>query len=74
MDIKHRFTGNIIISTEGDSLRGANLSDANLIGADLSGADLIGANHTKSAIDGPFTDRQRARYAKRRAKRTVQDG
>ena len=44
MDIKNRFTGNIIFSINADTLSGANLSRADLSGADLSGADLSGAN------------------------------
>ena len=49
MDIKNRFTGNIIFSINADTLsganlRGANLSDANLSDANLRGANLRGAN------------------------------
>ena len=38
MNIKNRWTGNIIMTTDGADLRGANLYGANLCGADLRGA------------------------------------
>jgi hypothetical protein len=44
IEIKNRFTGEVIKSIELDSLSGANLSGANLRGADLSSADLSYAN------------------------------
>jgi len=56
IEIKHRFTGNIVISGEYESimrcleqnrdadLAGADLWDADLAGADLRGADLAGAD------------------------------
>ena len=52
-EIKSRWIGDVLFSTEADSLRlaveaavksGANLSRANLSEADLRGADLRGAN------------------------------
>jgi uncharacterized protein YjbI with pentapeptide repeats len=42
-EIKHRYTGDVINSGEGD-LRGADLRGAYLRGADLGGADLRGAD------------------------------
>ncbi len=44
VEIKNRFTGEIIKKVDRADLRGADLSGANLSGADLSGADLSGAN------------------------------
>jgi hypothetical protein len=51
IEIKHRFTGNIVISGEYESImrcleqnRGADLWDADLAGADLWDADLAGAD------------------------------
>ena len=44
MDIKDKFTGEIIISINADVLSGADLSNADLIDADLRGADLRGAD------------------------------
>jgi len=44
IEIKHRYTGNIIRTVDAETLSGADLSDANLRGADLSDAYLIGAN------------------------------
>ena len=44
MDILHRFTGVVVFSIEGNSLRGADLRGANLWGANLQGADLREAN------------------------------
>ena len=43
MDIKNRFTGKIIISTEGESLSDADFSDADLSDANLRGANLSDA-------------------------------
>lgn len=44
MDIKDKYTGAVLKSVSGDTLRGANLSEADLRGANLSRADLSGAN------------------------------
>ena len=44
VEIKSRFTGNVIFTYEGANLIGANLRDANLIGANLIDANLEGAN------------------------------
>ena len=43
IEIKHKITGDVILSFEGDSLRWANLRWANLSDANLSGANLSGA-------------------------------
>jgi hypothetical protein len=48
IDIKHRLTGAVLYTHDGDSLRGADmrgvdLREANLRGADLGGANLTGA-------------------------------
>ena len=40
MKIKHKITGEVLLTIEGDTLQGANLQEANLQGADLQGADL----------------------------------
>ena len=44
MDIKHKYTNDILHTIDADTLIGANLFRANLGGANLRGADLIGAN------------------------------
>ena len=44
MQITNRYTGAVILTSEADTLIGANLIGANLRDADLSGADLSGAN------------------------------
>ena len=44
MEIKHKITGEVLLTIEGDSLQGAYLRYANLRGADLQGADLQRAN------------------------------
>ena len=49
MEIKHKITGEVLLTIEGANLQGAdlqgaNLRWANLQGADLKGADLQGAN------------------------------
>ena len=44
MEIKHKITGEVLLTIEGDSLQGANLRGADLRGADLRGADLRGAD------------------------------
>ena len=43
MKIKHKITGEVLLTIKGDTLRGANLQGANLQGADMQGADLRGA-------------------------------
>lgn len=43
IEIKRRFTGEVLRRIEADTLSGAYLSGADLRGADLSGADLRGA-------------------------------
>ena len=40
MEIKHKITGEVLLTIEGDSLQGAYLRYANLRGANLRGADL----------------------------------
>ena len=52
MDIKNRFTGNIIFSTAADTLSGADLSGASLRDADLRGANLINANLSDANLRG----------------------
>lgn len=49
MDIKNRFTGEVIFSVDSD-LRGADLRNANLNGANLSGARLWGCRGNNSEI------------------------
>jgi uncharacterized protein YjbI with pentapeptide repeats len=44
IEIKNRYTGNVMLSLDIDSLRRANLRGADLYGANLRGADLYGAN------------------------------
>ena len=44
MKILHRYTREVILEVEGDSLVGANLHGANLRGANLCGANLFGVN------------------------------
>ena len=44
MEIKHKITGEVLLTIEGDSLKGADLQYANLQGANLQGANLQGAN------------------------------
>jgi hypothetical protein len=46
MEIKHRYTGDVLHTV------GADLSGANLIGADLSGANLSGANLSGANLSG----------------------
>lgn len=55
MQIKHRFTEEVILEIEtlsGAYLSGANLSRANLSGADLYGANLSGANLSRANLSG----------------------
>ena len=44
MEIKHKLTNEVLLTTGGDSLQGANLREAYLRGANLQGANLQGAN------------------------------
>ena len=44
MEIKHKITGEVLLTIEGDSLQGADLQRANLQRADLQRADLRGAD------------------------------
>ena len=44
MEIKHKITSEVLLTIEGDSLKGANLQGANLKWANLQGANLQGAN------------------------------
>ena len=44
IQIRNRFTNEVMISVDADNLRGANLSDADLSGANLSDADLSDAD------------------------------
>ena len=50
IQIRNRFTGEVIYTHEGKGLRGANLSGANLSGADLSGANLSGADLSRANL------------------------
>ena len=52
IEIKHRYTGNVIHSVSADTLRGADLGGADLGGADLRGADLSGANLSGADLRG----------------------
>ena len=57
IEIKNRYTGNLLCTYDGANLRGANLDGANLRdaylrGADLEGADLDGANLRGANLDG----------------------
>jgi uncharacterized protein YjbI with pentapeptide repeats len=52
MDILHRFTGVVVFSIEGNSLRGADLLGANLWGANLQGANLQEANLQEANLWG----------------------
>ena len=52
MEIKNRYTGKVIYTTDKDSLSGANLSGAYLSGANLSEADLYGANLSEANLSG----------------------
>ena len=52
MKIKNRYSGEILRTVEGDTLREANLSEANLSEADLSGANLSGADLRGANLNG----------------------
>ena len=51
MQIKHKFTGEVIFETASDTLVGANLSGTDLRGANLYGANLTGANLRGANLD-----------------------
>jgi len=52
IEIKHRWTGLVLMTVDADTLDGANLSGANLRDANLSGAYLIGAYLNGADLDG----------------------
>ena len=52
MEIKHKLTNEVLLTTRGDSLQGANLREANLQGANLQGANLQGANLREANLQG----------------------
>ena len=52
MEIKHKITGEVLLTIEGDSLQGAYLRYANLQRADLRGADLQGADLQRADLQG----------------------
>ena len=68
IEIKHRFTGSVIVSGDYESVRdcleknldanleGAYLEGANLEGADLKGADLRGANLRGAYLEGAYLE------------------
>jgi len=50
--IKHKITGEVLITINADTLAGADLAGADLTGADLSGADLTGADLRRADLTG----------------------
>ena len=52
IEIKSKYTGQVIYRYEWDSLEGANLRDANLEGASLRGASLRGASLEGASLRG----------------------
>ena len=50
IEIKHKFTGEVIHVVEAETLAAANLAGASLEVADLTGADLSGANMKGAAL------------------------
>ena len=52
IEIKHRFTGDVLHAVDADNLIGADLSGADLSDADLSGAYLSGANLSGANLIG----------------------
>ena len=52
VQIKHKFTGEVLLTHVGANLQDANLQDANLQGADLRGADLQDANLRGAYLQG----------------------
>ena len=52
MKIKHKITGEVLLTIKGDTLRGANLQGANLQGADMRWADLRGADLRGANLQG----------------------
>jgi hypothetical protein len=54
IEIKHRFTGEVLYTFDGDTLQDADLRDANLRGAYLTGSDLTGADLTGAYLTGAY--------------------
>ncbi len=52
IEIKHRFTGAVLLTVEANILAGADLAGADLAGADLRGADLTGAYLADAGLPG----------------------
>ena len=52
VEIKNRWSGEVIQAVDAANLRGANLRGANLRGANLRGADLCGAKNAPLVISG----------------------
>ena len=52
IEIKHRYTGEVLYTYEGANLAGADLAAANLTGADLVGADLVDADLAAANLTG----------------------
>lgn len=52
IEIRHKITGKVIFTYEGDTLRGANLARTNLCGANLSWSDLSEANLSETDLSG----------------------
>ena len=52
MEIKHKNTGEVLLTVDGGTLQNANLQGANLQGADLRWANLQGANLREANLQG----------------------
>ena len=52
IEIKHKITGEVLITIDSDNLQGANLQGADLQGADLQWADLQWANLQRADLQG----------------------
>ncbi len=52
MQIKHRYTGEVLLTVDADTLVGANLRGANLRGANLAEAYLIKVNLSGANLEG----------------------
>ena len=52
MEIKHKSTGSVLLTIEGDSLQEANLREADLRWANLQGVDLQGVNLRWANLQG----------------------
>ena len=50
IEIKHKTTGDVLLTIDADTLTGADLTGAALTGADLTGADLRWANLNRAKI------------------------